>query len=79
VRGEDQFLGALFLALATLLLVRAVRAIQTGEVPLYKTRVTRGEVGPAKFRTIVALNGLVALGLCVLAADLFLGFGIRPH
>ena len=76
--GEDAFLGAVMIALAALVAVRVVRALQTGEVPLYRKRVTRGEVGGAKFTTIVALNVLVAVGLLVLAADLFLGLGIRP-
>ena len=76
--GEDAFLGAVMVALAALVAFRVVRALQTGEVPLYRKRVARGEVGGAKFTTIVVLNVMVAIGLLVLAADLFLGLGIRP-
>lgn len=79
MRGEDVFLGALFLGLAALLVVRVIRALPTGEVALYRQRVTRDEVGAVKFHTLVALNIVAALGLLVLAADLFLGLGIRPH
>lgn len=79
MKWEDIFLGVLLLALAVLLVVRIVRSLRTDVIPLYRTRVSRAEIGSAKFRTIVALNGLVALGLFVLAADLFLGLGIRSR
>lgn len=79
MKGEDIFLGVLMLALAALLVVRIVGALRTDVIPLYRTRVSRAELGTGKFRTIVVLNGLVALGLCMLAADLFLRLGIRSR
>lgn len=79
MRGEDLFLGAVMLALAALLVVRIVQALRTDVIPLYRTRLSRTELGTAKFRAIVALNGLVALLLCVLSADLLFGLGLRSH
>ena len=79
MKGEDAFLGAVMIALAALVVFRVIRALQTGEVPLYRKRISRAEAGPARFRTVVALNIIVALGLLLLAADLFLGLGLRPR
>ena len=62
--GEDILLGVVALMLAALLARRIVQAMRTGEVPLYRTRISQGEAGPAKFAALVGLNGL-ALGVAL--------------
>ena len=76
-RTEEMFVGVLCVVLALLLVVRIGRALRTGEVPLYRTRLKRSEAGEARFWAVVAINcGLFVL-LFVIAADLLLGLGLR--
>lgn len=76
-RTEELFVGALCVVLALLLVLRIGRALRTGEVPLYRTRLKRTEAGEARFWSVVAINvGLFVL-LFVIAADLLLGLGLR--
>ena len=75
--GEDILLGVVALMLAALLVRRIAQALRTGEVPLYRTRISRDEAGPAKFAALVALNALVLVVMLVIAADMLLGLGLR--
>jgi hypothetical protein len=75
--GENLFVGLVALAVAAALALRIARALRTGEVPLYRTRVSRAEAGAAKFHALVGLNALAMLLLLVIAADLLLGLGLR--
>ena len=75
--NEDLLVGLVALLCALALAWRVVGAVRTGEVPLYRKRLTRAEVGAAKFNALVALNALVMAGLIVIAADLILGLGLR--
>lgn len=77
-RGDDLLVGAIMLALVPLLVLRIVRALHSGSMPLYRRRVTRAETGNGKFTALIVLNALAALGLLVMAADLLLGLGLRP-
>lgn len=76
-RGEDLLVGAICLIMALLLVGRIGRALRMGEVPLYRTRLTRAEAGDAKFFTLVALNAILFVAMFVIAADLLLGLGLR--
>jgi hypothetical protein len=75
--GENLFVGLVALAVAAALALRIARALRTGEVPLYRARVSRAEAGAAKFNALVGLNALAMLALIVIAADLLLGLGLK--
>ena len=78
-RGEDLLVGGLCLVLALVNGWRLWTAFGKGEMPLYRTRLRRAEVGPAKFAALAALN-LFLLGLLLLiAADLLLDLGLRER
>ena len=77
--NEAPLVGGLALVLAAIMVFRGIRALQTGEVPLYRRRAGRAELGPARFWFAVTMQFGVALLLGVVAADIFLGLGIRPH
>jgi predicted lysophospholipase L1 biosynthesis ABC-type transport system permease subunit len=76
-RTEELFVGALCVVLALLLVLRLGRALRTGEVPLYRTRLKRSDAGEARFWTVMAINAAVFVLLFVIAADLLLGLGFR--
>ena len=76
-RGDELFVGAVCAVLAVLLVIRIGRALRTGEIPLYRTRLRRAEVGEAKFLTLVALNVGLFILMFVIAADLLLGLGLQ--
>ncbi|MFC7535820.1 hypothetical protein ACFQPG_00390 [Sphingomonas sp. GCM10030256] len=78
-RGTDLIVGVGCLILALLLILRIGRALRTGEVPLYRTRVTRAEAGDARFFTLVGLNAAAFVAMFVIAADLIFGLGLRPR
>ncbi len=77
--NEAPLVGGLALLLAAIMIIRGVRALQTGEVPLYRRRAGKAELGTARFAFAVGMQFLVALVLMVVAADIFLDLGIRPH
>ena len=65
--------------LAVVLVLRIGRALRTGEVPLYRTRLNRMEAGDGRFFALVALNGVAFLAMFVIAADLIFGLGLRSR
>ena len=75
--GENLFVGFVALAAAAALAVRIIRALRRGEVPLYRSRLSRAEAGSVKFNAIVAINAVAMVVLLVIAADLLLGLGLR--
>ena len=75
--SEDALVGIVALLGAAALGWRVLGAFRTGEVPLYRKRLTRAEAGTAKFNVLVALNALMMILLLVIAADLLLGLGLR--
>lgn len=77
MNGENVFVGAVALIGALALAWRVFGALRTGEVPLYRNRISRSEAGPAKFNALVGLNALALVALLVIAADLLLGLGLR--
>jgi hypothetical protein len=76
-RGEELIVGAIVAVLALLIMRRIALALRTGEIPLYRSRLSRAEAGPARFNTLLALNGGLFVLLFVIAADLLLGLGFR--
>ena len=76
-RAEELFVGAVCVVLALLLLRRLALALRTGEIPLYRTRLSRAEAGDARFWTLVAINAGLFVLLFVIAADLLLELGFR--
>ena len=75
--NEDLLVGVFALLGAAALAWRVLGATRTGEVPLYRKRLTRAEAGAAKFNVLVALNALMMVGLLLIAADLILDLGLR--
>ena len=76
---ENMLLGVIALVVAVLLARRIAQALRTGQVPIYRTRISREEAGPAKFAALVGLNGLALILMLVIAADMLLGMGLRPR
>jgi hypothetical protein len=76
-RGEELLIGGLCAVLALLILRRIAMALRSGEVPLYRTRLTRGEAGEGRFWALIAVNALLFVLLFFIAADLLLGLGFR--
>ena len=75
--GADLVIGIGCAVLAVLLVLRIGRALRTGEVPLYRTRLSRAEAGGARFFALVALNVLAFIAMFVIAVDLIFGLGLR--
>jgi hypothetical protein len=69
--------GALCLVLALVNAWRIWAATRRGEVPLYRTRLRKAEVGAAKYAAAVAVNVGLTVVLAVIAADLMLGLDLR--
>ena len=78
-RGEELLSGALCAVLALVILRRIAVALRTGEIPLYRMRLSRSEVGVARFRSLLLLNGAIFVLLFVISADLLLGLGLRQR
>jgi hypothetical protein len=76
-RGEEVLVGGLCLVLALVNGWRLWTALAKGEIPLYRKRLRKAELGRGKFAALVAFN-LALLGLLlVIAADLLLGLELR--
>ena len=75
--AEDFLVGAICAVVSLLLVRRIAKALQSGEVPLYRTRLTRAEAGDAKFFALVGLNVLAFVAMFVIAADLLFGLDLR--
>lgn len=76
-RGSEIFVSIVALAPVPFVVKRVVEALRTGEVPLYRKRMTRAELGAGKFNFLVGLNVLAVLALIVIGVDLLLGLGLR--
>jgi hypothetical protein len=76
-RVEEMLVGALCLVLALVNAWRLWSALRQGEIPLYRTRLRRADMGGAKFGAAVAVNFAFLAVLLVIAADLMLGLGLR--
>ena len=77
MNGENLFVGIVALLGAAALAWRVFGALRTGEVPLYRKRLSRAEAGAPKFTTLVALNAAAMVLLLVIAADLLFRLGLR--
>jgi hypothetical protein len=76
-RDEEMLVGGLCLVLALLNAWRIWSAHRVGEVPLYRTRLKRSEVGAGKYAALLAIHAALTALLLVIAADLALGLGLR--
>ena len=74
---EEMLVGALCLVLALVNAWRLWSALRRREIPLYRTRLRRSEIGAAKFGAAVAINLVLLAVLLVIAADLLLGLDLR--
>lgn len=75
--GENLLVGLIALALVPVIGWRIWRGFRYGQLPLYRTRIDRGEAGAAKFNFLLGLHGLVMLLLAVVAVDLLFGLGLK--
>ena len=78
-RGENIVVGLIALALVPVIGWRIWRGLKEGQLPLYRTRIDRGEAGAAKFNFLLGLHVLVMLLIAVVAADLLLGLGLKER
>ena len=76
-RAEEMLVGGVVLVLALVNAWRIWTALRQGEVPLYRTRLRRAEMGKAKFAALVALNLVLLVVLLVIAADLLFMLDLR--
>ena len=77
MNGEYLFVGIVALLGALAVAWRIFGALRTGEVAVYRNRISRSDAGSAKFNAMVGLNALALVALLVIAADLLLGLGLR--
>ena len=77
--GENLLVGLIALALVPVLGWRIWRGLKYGQLPLYRTRIDRGEAGAAKFYVLIALHLLVMLVIAVVAVDLLFGLGLKER
>ena len=76
-RPEEIFVGVIALVLALVLAARVRRADATGEIPLYRTRKTKAELGETKFKALLLLNIAAMVALIAVGLDLILQLGLR--
>ena len=74
--NENLLVGLVCLALVPLILMRIVRGLRTGRMPVYRTYLDRAG-NEAKFYALLALNGAALVLVAVIAADLLLGLNLR--
>ena len=74
--NSDLLVGLFALALVPLIGRRMVRGLRTGQLPLYRTYLDRGE-DEMRFWSLLALHGVSLLLIAFIAADLLLGLGFR--
>ena len=63
--------------LAALMAQRVRRADATGEIPLWRKRTTREELGDAKFKALQAANVAVLVLLIIAGLDMLFGLQLR--
>ena len=76
-RAEEILVGAIAAVLAALLARRIFVALREGVIPIYRTRIERGEAGDAKFFALVGINIALLALMIGIALDLLLGLGWR--
>lgn len=76
-RGEEMLVGVIALLVVPFLLLRVVKALRSGEVPLYRTRLNRAEAGAKKFNVLLGLILMSAIVIAVIGVDLIFGLGLK--
>jgi len=76
-RGEEMLVGGLVLVLALVNAWRLRTALRDGEIPLYRTRLRKAEMGTAKFTALVLFNVMLTVALLVIAVDLLFVLDLR--
>jgi len=74
--GEDLLAGVIGVALLPLIAWRIRRGLREGRLPLYRTYVSRDEVG-SKFGLLLALHALGFVVVAAVAADLLFQLGLK--
>lgn len=75
-RPEEILFGILALGLSLLLVKRVTDALRTGDIPLYRVRMRREDLGAGRFGALVVLNLAMAALLLFGALDLLLQWGL---
>ena len=73
---EKLLVGLIALALVPVIGWRIRRGLADGQMPVYRTRVSRDEQ-PGRFRFMLVLHGLSLVLVALVAADLLLNLGLR--
>jgi hypothetical protein len=76
-RGEELLVGGLCLVLALFNAWRIWTAHRAGEVPLYRARLKRADMGAGKYAALLAFHAALTAVLLVIAADLLFGLNLR--
>ena len=75
-RSEDFLVGLVALLLVPFITARIVRGLRDGELPVYRTRLSR-QASRSRFNLLLALHVVSLVLIALVAADLLLGLGIR--
>ena len=74
--NENLLVGLVCLALVPLIVLRIVRGVRTGRLPVYRTYLDR-DGNAAKFYALLAVHAASLVVVAVIAADLLLGLNLR--
>ena len=75
-RSEDVLVGLVAFFLVPLIVLRIVRGLRDGRLPLYRTYLVR-EAGARRFNALLAAHVLSLLLVAAIAADLLFNLGLR--
>ena len=74
--SQDMLVGLIGLALLAMIALRIRRGLADGELPIYRTRLSR-DGNESKFRFLLALHALSFVVIALITADLLFGLGLR--
>ena len=69
--SADLLVGLIALALVPIIAWRIRRGLREGQLPVYRTRVSRDEQ-PGRFRLMLVIHAITLLLVALIAADLLL-------
>jgi hypothetical protein len=76
--NSDLLVGLVALALLPLIAMRIVRGLRQGQLPVYRSRLSR-EAEAGKFNALLILHVLSFIIVALVAADLLFGLGLKER
>jgi hypothetical protein len=73
--NSDLLVGLFALALVPVIGWRIRRGLEEGQMPVYRTRVSRDEQ-PGRFRVMLVIHAITLLLVAIVAADLLVGLDL---